>query len=68
MAERGGGSEGGWGSVAPDVERLNRREARQTGGERGGAVGADAVRTAGEQREQKSQREERTGGWKILIM
>ena len=48
--------------AAPDVERLHRREARQTGGERGGAVGADAVPTAGEQREQKSQGKERAGG------
>jgi hypothetical protein len=38
----------GEGSAAPDVERLHRREARQTGGERGGAVRTDAVRTAGE--------------------
>jgi hypothetical protein len=50
--------------VAPDVERMHRREARQTSGERGGAVGADAVRTVGERREQKSQREEQAaGGW-----
>jgi hypothetical protein len=46
------------GSAAPDVERLHRREARQTGEERGDAVGADAVRTAREQREQMSQRKE----------
>jgi hypothetical protein len=52
------------GSAAPDPERLHRREARQTGGERGGAVGADAVRAAGEQREkgQRIQRKVQTRG------
>jgi hypothetical protein len=74
---REGESEGGWGgrgSVAPDVERLHRREAHQTGGERGGAAGADAIRTAGEQeREGAEESEERTGrrrwgwvGWMLL--
>jgi hypothetical protein len=52
----------GEGSAAPDVERLHRREARQTGGERGGAAGADAVRTARERGEQMNQRKERAAG------
>jgi hypothetical protein len=44
-AEEGAGK---MASKAPDIERLHGREARQTGGERGGAVGADVIPAAGE--------------------
>jgi hypothetical protein len=49
--------ETGRGSAAPHVQLLHRREARQTGGEGGGAVGADAIPTAGE-RDRRSTMEE----------
>jgi hypothetical protein len=39
---------GGSTAAAPDVERLHQSEARQTGGEMGGAIGADVIRTARE--------------------
>jgi hypothetical protein len=47
-AERERGRWEGRGSAAPDVERLHRREARQTGREGSGAVGTYVISTAGE--------------------
>jgi hypothetical protein len=45
------------GSAAPDVQRLHPRQASQTGGEGGGSVGANVIRTAKE-RERGGRREE----------
>jgi hypothetical protein len=41
------------GSVAPEIQRLHRREARQTGGEGGGTVSSNVVLTEGEQKGQR---------------
>jgi hypothetical protein len=65
---RGGGGEEGsvaWRrrEAAPEFQRLHRREARQTSGEGGGAVGADAIRTAGERERRGRRVRGKNGPW-----
>jgi hypothetical protein len=66
-AERGGGREKG---ATPDIERLHRREPRQTRAEGSGAVGADVIPTAGEQKGRGKNDSEGGGGcyYKIIII